>query len=501
MKRIGTFLTMLLLALLGWRTALAQTCAAPTNVHVSGIAIVPATPTTPSTASAVVSFTPSPSAVSYTVRYYWIGDSTAAGMLTVNTTSSPVTLTGLRTGPGAFYRVAVMSNCAGGLTTASPWLTVNTSGPAAASCGMVTGVFGAGTTSTASLFFTPVFGALSYTIRYHVVGDTIWHTTTITNAPLALTGLAPGTQLQATIVTNCANGASSAPVSGFFSSAALPFVCPAVSNVQVTNVTDTTAVVSFTPVAGITSYRVRVYPSGLGGQFDAVVSGSPVLVTGLSRNRLYIADVFANCTATATSAPVRATFTTANANPIVCGAVTNVTVTATSSSTATLSFTPGAGNIRFAVLYSSVVGDSSWVSTNSSSVTLTNLVPGRTYTIRVIGFCGVGSNATTTNNAPVAYSFRGALASRSALGNGLVSLFPNPAHHAAEVVLPALARTAQAQLTLLNAVGQQVLTKTVSLASGSETRTQLDLTGVAPGLYTLRVAAGGQSASQRLAIE
>ena len=501
MKRIGTFLTVLLLALLGWRTAQAQTCAAPTNVLVGGITIVPATATTPATASALVSFTPSPTAVSYTVRYYWIGDSTVAGIMTVNTTTSPVTLTGLRTGPGTFYRVAVMSNCAGGLTTASPWVVVNTSGPGAASCGVVTGVFGSGSTSTASLYFTPVAGALSYTIRYHAVGDTLWHTTTIASSPLTLTGLAPGTQFQATIVTNCANGASSAPVSGSFGSAALPFVCPAVSNVQITKVTDTTAVVSFTPVAGITSYRVRVYPSGLGGQFNAVVSGSPVLVTGLSRNRPYTADVFTNCTATATSAPARANFTTANANPIACGAVTNITVTATSSSTATLSFTPGAGNIRFSVLYGSAAGDSAWVSTNSSPITLTNLVPGRTYTIRVIGFCGVGSNVTSTNNAPVAYSFRGALASRSALGNGLVSLFPNPAHHAAEVVLPALPRTAQAQLTLLNAVGQQVLTKTVPLAGSSETRTQLDLTGVAPGLYTLRVAAGEQSASQRLAVE
>jgi hypothetical protein len=489
-----------LVALLGLRTAQAQTCAAPTNIRVGSVTIVPATSATPTSASAVVSFTPSPSALSYTVRYFWIGDSTAAGIMTVNTTTSPVTLTGLRTGQGAFYRVSVVSNCAGGFTTSSPWVGLSTTATPL-SCGTVTGVFASGGVSTASLYFTPVAGALSYTIRYHAVGDTTWHTTTLSSSPLTLTGLVPNTLFQATITTNCANGTSSAAVNASFGSAALPTVCPLVSNVQITSITDTTAIVSFTPVPGATSYRVRVYPQALGGQYDAVVIGSPVLVTGLSRGRLYTVNITTNCSATATSAPFLTTFSTTNLYPIMCGAVSNVTVTATSNSTAMLSFTPGAGNIRFSIFYSSSAGDSLWVTTNASPVTLTSLVPGRTYTIRVTGHCGTGTNTTITNNTPVSFVFRSALATQAALGTGVVSVYPNPAHRAVGVVLPSVPGVAQARLMLFNAVGQQVLAKDVPLAGAAETRAQLDLSTVAPGLYTLRTVAGSQSASQRLIVE
>lgn len=397
MKTFTLFLAMLTTAL-GWLApvAQAQTCAPPTNVAISNV----------TNTSAVVSFTPSATAVSYTVRFYSV-DSTAAGIISINTTTSPLTLTGLVA--GRHHQVSVQSNCAGGFTTSSAWTGFRTSG---------------GTT---------------------------------------------------------------------------PVGCPAPTGLLIGGITTTTATVAFTAVGGVGSYRVVYY--AFGDSINAItqtVTGSPAGLSGLLPGTQYIVRILSNCSG-ATSTPGRITFRTLTA-PAACGAVSNVVVTATSATTATISFTPGTNNTRFTVTYYVPNDSSRWVVSNSSPITLTGLVPGRTYTIQVTSSCGTGTTVIYTAGAPITYSFRGTLAARAALGGAMLEVFPNPAHRAASLLLPAVAGATQARVELLNALGQQVRALTVPLA-GAETHASLDLSGVAPGLYTLRVAAGSQGASQRLVVE
>jgi hypothetical protein len=346
--------------------------------------------------------------VSYTVRYFWIGDSTTS--YTVTTPSSPVTLTGLRVN-GASYRVAVMSHCAGGYTTSSPWVSLlmgsSSGGGTGSTCAPPTNVTVATTSTTATLSFAAVSGAGSYRVIYYAVGDSI-------------------------------------------------------------------------------------------NSIMRTVSGSPVTLTGLLPNTPYIVRIFSSCSG-ATSAAALVTLRT-QAVPAPCGAVSNVVVTATSASSATVSFTPGINNTRFTVTYSVPNDSARWVTSNASPVAITGLVPGRTYTIQVQSACGAGTTVTYTAGAPVTYSFRGVLGVRHGFSSGALELYPNPAHRAANLVLPAVPGATQARLLLLNGLGQQVRLLAVPLV-GAETRANLDLSGVAPGLYTLRIAAGGQVVSQRLAVE
>jgi hypothetical protein len=386
----------MLVATLGWQapSAQAQTCAPPTNVAVSNV----------TNTSAVVSFVPSATAISYTVRFYSI-DSTAAGITSVNATASPVTLTGLVA--GRFHRVTVVSNCAGGFTTSAPWMGFQTTGGAGpVGCTAPTGLSVTALTSTsASISFTGA--SSSYRVVYYAVGDSAHAITqTVTGTPAGLTGLLPGTQYVVRLYSNC-NGATSTPANITFRTIALP---------------------------------------------------------------------------------------------AACGAVTNVVVTGTGATTATVSFTPGLNNTRFTVTYYAP-NDSSHVAMGTSSpITLNGLVPGRTYTIQVMSACGTGTTITYTPSAPITYAFRGTLAARAGLGAGTLSVFPNPAQRVANVLLPAMPGTREAQVQLLNALGQQVRRVAVPLA-GADTQTQLDLTGLVPGLYTVQVRAAGQTASQRLAVE
>ena len=488
MKRIGTFFFLLVMALLGLRPlAQAQTCAAPTNIIASSL--------TPSTAA--VSFTPSATAISYTVRYYWAYDSTGVGMVSVNTTTSPVTITGLRTQTS--YRVSVVSNCAGGVTTASPWTVFQTIGGGTVGCGAVTNLMNtASTPSTSTVSFTPVAGALSYAVRYHLSNDTTnIGNLTVSGSPVVFTGLAAGAYYGFTIVAHCANG-SSTPAYGYFAPQYVAPGCAAISNVSTTT-TSYSATVSFASVPGVGSYFVQYHAVGNSLIYRLTATASPIVLGGLQPGTSYTAEVFSNCsTGGYQSPPATVAFTT----PFLtnCGPVTNVVVTATSASTATVAFTPGLNNTSFHIICYSY-RDSSWVNTNASPAMLTGLVPGRTYHIRVIGVCGTSGVSYANGSNLTTFDFRGALAARAALGAGMMEVFPNPAHHAATLVLPAVPGVANAQLTLLNALGQQVRTQNAALNSVGETRTQFNLADVPPGLYTLRVAAGSQTASQRLAVE
>ena len=106
------------------------------------------------------------------------------------------------------------------------------------------------------------------------------------------------------------------------------------------------------------------------------------------------------------------------------------------------------------------------------------------------------------NNVVGAVSYTGPvgtnwLATVSTVALSATAFFPNPAHGHATVQLPVIPGTATATLTLLDALGRTLRTQTATTNS----RTELDLTGLAPGLYALRVMAGTQTATHHLVVE
>ncbi|MBD2723724.1 T9SS type A sorting domain-containing protein [Hymenobacter armeniacus] len=81
-----------------------------------------------------------------------------------------------------------------------------------------------------------------------------------------------------------------------------------------------------------------------------------------------------------------------------------------------------------------------------------------------------------------------------------LAVFPNPARVSAAVRMPAVPGAAQATLTLLDALGRAVRTQMVPL-SAAGLAVEVSVAGLAPGLYRLRVQAGGQQASRALSVE
>ena len=89
------------------------------------------------------------------------------------------------------------------------------------------------------------------------------------------------------------------------------------------------------------------------------------------------------------------------------------------------------------------------------------------------------------------------LATVSTVAFSAAALFSNSAHGHTTVQLPVIPGTATATLTLLDALGRTLRTQTAA----TNLKTELDLTGLAPGLYALRVMAGTQTATRYLVVE
>ena len=89
------------------------------------------------------------------------------------------------------------------------------------------------------------------------------------------------------------------------------------------------------------------------------------------------------------------------------------------------------------------------------------------------------------------------LATRNEALAATVGLYPNPAHHAFTLALPA-GPLGSATATLRNALGQVVLTKNLSNAATEQT---LATGRLAAGIYTLRVAVAGQVLTRKVVLE
>jgi hypothetical protein len=91
------------------------------------------------------------------------------------------------------------------------------------------------------------------------------------------------------------------------------------------------------------------------------------------------------------------------------------------------------------------------------------------------------------------------LASAPAALAALVSLYPNPAHHAATLLLPAALRgPAATPVEVLNALGQLVRRAQQPATAAT---LELALDGLAPGLYTVRAHTAAGTVSRRLTVE
>ena len=110
------------------------------------------------------------------------------------------------------------------------------------------------------------------------------------------------------------------------------------------------------------------------------------------------------------------------------------------------------------------------------------------------------ATASTSGRFRLHFSLRSVLATRPVLTAAEVVLYPNPAHEGFTVLVPAVAGAPQLQAELLNALGQVVRCQTAALpADGAHL--SVVTTGLAEGIYTLRLHVGSTTLAKRVVLQ
>ncbi|HKR05475.1 MAG TPA: fibronectin type III domain-containing protein [Bacteroidia bacterium] len=175
-------------------------CVAPTNLSTTGI----------TSSSATFNWSAASGATGYNVQYRIVGTST---WTTGSTSSTSFTASGLTSSSN--YEWQAQTACSGGGTSSfSNSVNFSTSAPP---CNFPQNIFTTNITSTSATFnWYLVSGAVSYSVRYRIVGTTPWTTQPASGTSYNATVLTPASNYEWQIMTICTGGQSSFSFSALF---------------------------------------------------------------------------------------------------------------------------------------------------------------------------------------------------------------------------------------------------------------------------------------------
>jgi hypothetical protein len=148
--------------------------------------------------------------------------------------------------------------------------------------------------TSATLTWTPVAGATSYTVQFRQSSATVWNTiSNITTNSCNLTGLTAATSYTWAVKTNCSVFSSN---STFSTPTAPATVCSNPTGLSTSAIGTTSAVLNWSPVSGATSYLIRYKKPGTNTFIDAgTTSNNTFTLLGLLPGKKYTWRVKANC--------------------------------------------------------------------------------------------------------------------------------------------------------------------------------------------------------------
>ncbi|MBL0047827.1 MAG: fibronectin type III domain-containing protein [Bacteroidetes bacterium] len=335
--------------------------------------------------SAMLDWNAVPNAVAYNYNYRLIG---SAAWISGTVTSNSLNLTGLNA--AANYEFQVQCDC--GNSNTSNFSSASAFTTQAAPCGTPTNLASASVTyNSATISWTPVAGATSYTIQYKISVTNSWNTLNSTSASKSLVGLSDASLYEFGIAADCGNGNTSIfSTNATFTTLAAPCTIP-VGLTAVSN-SPTDASINWTSVAGAIGYTVQYRISGSTSWLSVPSTTNSAYLPNLSHSSSYEYQVQSDCGSGNTSAfTSSATFNTAVP---ACNAPSTLAATNLTSNSALLDWASVSGAASYNLQYR-VTGATTWISatSNSSSKSLTNLNPTTSYEFQIQTVCIAGNSS------------------------------------------------------------------------------------------------------------
>jgi hypothetical protein len=465
-------------------------------------------------------------------------DPCGATVLTVNNTCTPLSTTtfGATTTASSVYATGGQGTGCGSITSPRDvWFTFTTAATGPTSTAVRISVTGGAASVVRAYSGTACAGPLTY---ISCAGTAV-----NTAAPnLDLSNLTPSTTYYIRV-----NEFSTSGTPGNFTICATPVPnCSAPAGLATGTITNTTAVLNWSATTGTGSTFTVIYgptgftpPSGTGSTTLTGITTQTTTLTGLQANtayQFYVQQVCGGfngsstltgpisfttpltpptnddpCGATAfgttavTGSNVGATTTAGPTNPVCSTAsapkdvwfsfvptATSTALTLTGAPAGTVRVYSGAScSATLTLLTCSSSGANNTALT--APVNVTGLTAGTRYYVAVSGY---GSNDTAGSFTIAGTNLATPTATRVQADTDALLVYPNPSS-TGQLTLKLSGINGAGQASLLNALGQVVLTKNLT---GTAEQT-LSTRGLAAGLYTLRVAAGAQVLTRKVVLE
>jgi Metallo-peptidase family M12/Secretion system C-terminal sorting domain len=337
------------------------------------------------------------------------------------------------------------------------------------------------TANSASLAWTPVAGGTAYTVQYKITSSSTWLTAGTTTATVYNLGnLSASTAYSWQVKTDCsvyAAPATFSTVSGGGGGGS----CNPPGNALTSNISTTSANLSWAGVAGAGGYTVQYKTSGSSTWLTAgSTSNTAYSLGGLSGGVTYNWKVKANCSDYGSIM----SFVTANGGGGACIAPVNLSNNQVGSTTASISWgaVPGATSYTLQLKYANSTYYYNLGTVPSTSVSISGLLPSTAYHWRVRANCSFYSNSkllTTMSNILDGNEGNAAesLPAITYLQEKSVEIYPNPANNFVYLKHSA-ALSVKHTVQVASASGQVVLNATVDTELF-----RLDISGLPTGLY------------------
>lgn len=259
--------------------------------------------------------------------------------------------------------------------------------------------------------------------------------------------------------------------------------CDAPTNLAVpaANITQTTAVATWTPGATETSWNVAYKPVVSSTWQSAVVNTPSYTMSNLTPNTNYQIHVQAVCDANETSDwTADAFFNTLPDDTQNCPAPTNLTATVDSDNPTSAVLTwqqePNTADEWQISFRSAIEGTWNSVTVNTTTYTLTNLVPNSEYAAFVVAHCSNGQTSNPSNAA----SFQTGVGIQNYLERS-VTLYPNPATE--KVVV----EVSDASILITDVEVYNVFGQLIKTIVPDENPLHINISGLSDGMYYVRI--------------
>ena len=335
--------------------------------------------------------------------------------------------------------------------------------------------------------------ATNFQVAYKETTATEWSTPVdVTNATsYTISGLTAETEYMARVRAICGEGDTSVWSETTFTTDQLPCMMP--TNVTATDITYTSATISWSAQGNETAWEVRY--TGDGTDDTIMATANNVTLEGLFAATSYNVYVRALCGEDRYSEWSEAYTFNTNA----CEVVSNVTATNITDSSATISWTAAEGQTKWQISYGEQGVDEEngtiILVENNPTFTIEGLEEETTYDVYVRNICG--DNIYSAWSQKLQFTTQGIGIDAAANDNVSVSIYPNPANTQATVAVEGV--NGKVEFVVADMNGRMIVTETID-CNGELVKT-IDVSNLAKGAYFVHIYNDNINTTRKLIVK